>query len=117
MAFRKQSSEYTPHQVVRLDWVSTEDGSHVLTVGIGAKILLFAPVSADVAQQNVAIMKEMDSNPLHAKRQQLMRKASTIAAPIVKKLIRWVALRSIDLDSADGLPPLPLMLSWVREGK
>lgn len=25
-------------------------------------------------------------------------------------------LRTIDLDSADGLPPLPLMLNWVREG-
>lgn len=31
--------------LVQLDWVSTEDGSHLLTVGVGTKILIYGQVS------------------------------------------------------------------------
>lgn len=77
------------NQVVRLDWVSCEDGSYVLTVSVGPKIFLFAPVTEDLAQKNVAIMHETDA---HHKRT-MLRKASTIGTPVAKKLIRWVLLR------------------------
>ena len=33
--------------LIHLDWVSTEDGSHVLTVGIGPQVLLYAAVSSE----------------------------------------------------------------------
>lgn len=29
---------------------------------------------------------------------------------------RWMKLRKIDLITADGLPPLPMQISWVRDG-
>lgn len=29
---------------------------------------------------------------------------------------RWMKLRKIDLTTADGLPPLPMQISWVRDG-
>ena len=29
---------------------------------------------------------------------------------------RWLRLRSLELRTADGLPPLPMHLSWVRDG-
>ena len=29
---------------------------------------------------------------------------------------RWLRLRSLQLHTADGLPPLPMHLSWVRDG-
>lgn len=29
---------------------------------------------------------------------------------------RWLRLRSLELKTADGLPPLPMHLSWVRDG-
>nr|CAD7425063.1 unnamed protein product [Timema monikensis] len=29
---------------------------------------------------------------------------------------RWMKLRKIDLLTADGLPPLPMQISWVRDG-
>jgi len=29
---------------------------------------------------------------------------------------RWMKLRRIDLTTADGLPPLPMQMSWVRDG-
>ena len=31
--------------MVRLDWVSTEDGGHILTAGIGSKIFLYTQVN------------------------------------------------------------------------
>lgn len=30
--------------MVRLDWVSTEDGTHMLTVGMGTKVYIYAQV-------------------------------------------------------------------------
>ena len=35
-----------PKQLVHLDWASVEDGSYVLTVGVGSKIVTYAAVSA-----------------------------------------------------------------------
>lgn len=32
------------------------------------------------------------------------------------KFFRWMKLRKIDLTTADGLPPLPMQISWVRDG-
>ena len=31
--------------LVQLDWVATEDGSHLLTVGVGSKVLIYGQVS------------------------------------------------------------------------
>lgn len=76
-----------------MDWVSTEDGSHILTVGVGPKILLYAPVSEDVAQQNVTIMRESETH-----KRPLLRKASSIAAVQTKKLTHWVNLRTLGIE-------------------
>lgn len=38
---------------VQLDWVSTEDGSHILCVGVGNEITLYAPVSSEIATANM----------------------------------------------------------------
>lgn len=46
----------------------------------------------------------------------LLRKASSLAAPHFNDEIRWMKLRVIDLKTADGLPPLPMQISWVRDG-
>uniref|UniRef100_A0A5S6QMQ8 WD_REPEATS_REGION domain-containing protein n=1 Tax=Trichuris muris TaxID=70415 RepID=A0A5S6QMQ8_TRIMR len=109
----KGDTDIRLRDVVRLAWISAEDGSHILTVGVGSLIFLYAPVAEDVAQHYVALMRETDqANP---KRRKLLRKASTIAAP-VKKMVRWICLRCVELESADGLPPVPRMLSWVRHG-
>lgn len=99
-------------RLVSLDWVSTEDGSHILTVGVGPKIYLFAPVTENVAQQNVTIMRESEAH-----KRPLLRKASSIAGGfLTKKLVHWVNLRTLELQSVDSLPPIPVMISWVRDG-
>ncbi|KAL1117874.1 hypothetical protein AAG570_004187 [Ranatra chinensis] len=102
----------TQKHLVQLDWVSKEDGSHILTVGVGSKVMLFTPVSSDIAQANMKAMREaqtMNSRPI-------LRKASSLAAPNFTDEIRWMKLRKIDLSTADGLPPLPMQISWVRDG-
>lgn len=38
--------------LIQLDWVSSEDGSHLLTVAVGSRVLLFTPVARDVLQQD-----------------------------------------------------------------
>ncbi|XP_047120921.1 dmX-like protein 2 [Schistocerca piceifrons] len=101
----------TQKHLVQLDWVSKEDGSHILTVGVGSKILLFTPVSSDLAQANMKAMKESQST-----NRPILRKASSLAVPQFVDEIRWMKLRKVDLVTADSLPPLPMQISWVRDG-
>lgn len=101
----------TQKHLVQLDWVSKEDGSHILTVAVGSRILLYASVSTDLAQANIKAMKESQST-----NRPLLRKASSLAQPHFNDEIRWMKLRQIDLSTADGLPPLPMQMSWVRDG-
>uniref|UniRef100_A0A8C0XHU6 RAVE complex protein Rav1 C-terminal domain-containing protein n=1 Tax=Castor canadensis TaxID=51338 RepID=A0A8C0XHU6_CASCN len=91
--------------LVHLDWVSKEDGSHILTVGVGANIFMYGRLSGIVTEQTnskdgVAVI----TLPLGGSIKQGIRS-------------RWVLLRSIDLvSSVDGTPSLPVSLSWVRDG-
>lgn len=101
----------TQKHLVQLDWVSKEDGSHILTVAVGSKIMLFTPVSSDLAQANMKAMKESQTA-----NRPLLRKASSLARPHFNDEIRWMKLRQIELKTADGLPPLPMQISWVRDG-
>ncbi|XP_034938961.1 dmX-like protein 2 isoform X2 [Chelonus insularis] len=101
----------TQKHLVQLDWVSKEDGSHILTVGVGSKIMLFTPVCSDLAQANMKAMKESRSN-----NRPILRKTSSLAQPQFVDEIRWMKLRKIKLTTADGLPPLPMQISWVRDG-
>lgn len=101
----------TQKHLVQLDWVSKEDGSHILTVAVGSKILLYTPVSSDIAQANIKAMKESRSA-----NRPMLRKASSLAQPHFNDEIRWMKFRQIDLQTADGLPPLPMQISWVRDG-
>ncbi|XP_026532924.1 dmX-like protein 2 [Notechis scutatus] len=91
--------------LVHLDWVSKEDGSHILTVGVGANIFMYGRVSGIVTEQTsskdgVAVI----TLPLGGSIKQGIKS-------------RWILLRSIDLvSSVDGTPSLPVSLSWVRDG-
>ncbi|KAK6030111.1 hypothetical protein OSTOST_03762, partial [Ostertagia ostertagi] len=108
------SFEATIRDVVRLDWVSTEDGSHILTAGVGAKIYMYTQVSLDPAQRNVTLMKESEST---LRRPSLQKASSLVAYPHShNRLARWVCARVLELHSADGLPPLPTTLGWARDG-
>uniref|UniRef100_A0A3B4T5F9 Dmx like 1 n=1 Tax=Seriola dumerili TaxID=41447 RepID=A0A3B4T5F9_SERDU len=84
----------TSKSLVHLDWVSQEDGSHVLTVGIGTKIYMYGRLSGKPPELGLS----SDAN-----RDQI--------------LSRLVLLRSVDLvSSVEGSLPIPVSLSWVRDG-
>nr|XP_022328939.1 dmX-like protein 2 isoform X8 [Crassostrea virginica] len=127
-------------QLVQLDWVSTEDGSHILTIGVGQKILMYAQVSNDVISAS-KIAKDSSENPrrkfgashnpskealnLHLgqgrteapkARGRLTKAKSVMITDDTPEDIRWMLLRSVELSTADGLPPLPMHISWVRAG-
>ncbi|NXF09656.1 DMXL1 protein, partial [Smithornis capensis] len=85
--------------LVHLDWMSREDGSHILTVGIGSKLYMFGQLSGKRQEQNeIAAVSHSGSS-----------KATTLSG--------FVLLRCVDLvSSVEGSPPFPVSLSWVRDG-
>ncbi|KAM6303961.1 dmX-like protein 1 isoform 4-T4 [Podargus strigoides] len=87
--------------LVHLDWMSREDGSHILTVGIGSKLYMFGQLSGKMHEQN--------SKEIVAISHSGSTKATTLS--------RFVLLRCVDLvSSVEGSPPFPVSLSWVRDG-
>merc|ERR550519_2526968 len=46
----------------------------------------------------------------------LLRKSSSIGLQPVVDEWRWMTFRRIELRTADGLPPLPMAISWARDG-
>uniref|UniRef100_A0A4W6C758 Dmx like 1 n=1 Tax=Lates calcarifer TaxID=8187 RepID=A0A4W6C758_LATCA len=85
---------FTSKSLVHLDWVSQEDGSHVLTVGIGTKIYMYGRLSGKPPELGLSSDASRDQS-----------------------LSRLVLLRSVDLvSSVEGSLPIPVSLSWVRDG-
>ncbi|XP_022241502.1 dmX-like protein 2 isoform X2 [Limulus polyphemus] len=103
----------TQKSLVQLDWVSTEDGSHLLTVGVGSKILVFTPVSTEISE---ATAQAMNTHKAGARPTLLKQTSSISMAFHHNEEIRWMRLRTTQLTTTDGLPPLPMQLSWVRDG-
>ncbi|XP_053214869.1 dmX-like protein 2 isoform X2 [Panonychus citri] len=115
----EQGNQFTLTQksIVQLDWVSTEDGSHILTVSVGDKISVFTPVSTDIAQANLQAMKTSSKTGAAPATRMLLKQVSSMAIPMTQvDDIRWMKLRTTHLKTADGLPPLPMQMSWVRDG-
>ncbi|KAL0979806.1 hypothetical protein UPYG_G00189980 [Umbra pygmaea] len=79
--------------LVHLDWVSREDGSHILTVGIGSKLYMYGLLSGKPGELGLSEGPRAQSSSL------------------------LVLLRSVDLvSSVEGSLPVPVSLSWVRDG-
>lgn len=80
--------------LVHLDWVSQENGSHILTVGIGTKIFMYGRLSGKPPELCLTPDTSRDCS------------SSCL-----------VLLRSVDLvSSVEGSLPIPVSLSWVRDG-
>ncbi|OQR78759.1 dmX protein 2 [Tropilaelaps mercedesae] len=101
--------------LMQLDWVSSEDGSHILTVALGPKVMLYAPVSYDIAQCNAAPSSTSASTGSSYHRP-LLKQRSSMAPQVESSRLRWMQIRGLELRTADGLPALPMQLSWVRDG-
>ncbi|XP_071118494.1 dmX-like protein 2 isoform X1 [Haliotis cracherodii] len=106
--------------LVQLDWVSAEDGSHILTVGVGSKVLMYSQVSNEISQESLKAFTgkqlKSTSSTLTARSRPMMQKSKSLVVDNYQEEIRWMRLRALELTTADGLPPLPMHLSWVRAG-
>jgi len=114
-------SKFHVRRMVQLGWVSTEDGGHVLTVGVGSCIRLYAAVPGDVAMTLQSPGERMPARAAQPSRGVLQKSKSMAvhsnaeaAAAACER--RWVQIRTVDLTTADGRPPMPLNISWVRSG-
>lgn len=105
-----------PKHLVHLDWVSTEDGSHILTIGVGSQVLLYAAVSGELASVMAGKDKKDDAIVPRPSTRGPLQKTKSMAVMTLVPELRWMKLRSIDLSTADGLPSLPMHISWVRNG-
>ncbi|XP_072289928.1 dmX-like protein 1 [Eucyclogobius newberryi] len=85
---------WTGKSLVHLDWVSQENGSHVLTVGIGTKIFMYGSLSSKPPELGLSSYGSKDQG-----------------------LSQLVLLRTVNLvSSVEGTLPVPVSLSWVRDG-
>uniref|UniRef100_A0A8C6VBG8 Dmx like 1 n=1 Tax=Naja naja TaxID=35670 RepID=A0A8C6VBG8_NAJNA len=101
MALGNKNLTFRTKHLVHLDWMSREDGSHILTVGIGSKLYMFGQLAGKIQEQSA---KEMLVLPV-------WENAKTSCTS------RFILLRCVDLvSSVEGSPPLPVSLSWVRDG-
>ncbi|XP_040565654.1 dmX-like protein 2 isoform X5 [Lepeophtheirus salmonis] len=107
------ASPLAPKQSVMLDWVSNENGAHILTIAVGNKVLLLTEVSSDISQAN---MKAMSETRTVASNRHLLRKSSSMSFQTNNEEIRWMQIRRVFLKTADGLSPTPMATSWVRDG-
>merc|ERR1719318_663558 len=102
-------------RLVQLDWVSNEDGSHILTVSVADKVMLLTTVSSEIAQANMAEARDARKAVAGPKRP-LLRRSSSIGLPAVVDEWRWMTFRRVTLSTADGLSPLPMAVCWARDG-
>ncbi|XP_062399694.1 dmX-like protein 1 isoform X3 [Sardina pilchardus] len=87
--------QFSGRSTVHLDWVSREDGSHILTVGVGSRLHMYGPLLVKPPELGLS-----DGG----------RDGAWDAS-------RLVLLRAVDLvSSVEGSLPIPVSLSWVRDG-
>ncbi|XP_042889042.1 dmX-like protein 2 isoform X6 [Penaeus japonicus] len=110
--FDKRGVNVKQKHPVQIDWVSQEDGSHLLTVAIGSKILIYTSVADEIALMNCSEgNKDKEGRP-----RPVLQKSISVHKLSDTKLPRWMRLEKLSLSTADGLAPLPMQVSWVRDG-
>ena len=103
-------------RLVQLDWVSNEDGSHILTVSVANKVMLLTTVSSEIAQANMTAAADARKEFHSGQKRPLLRKSSSLSLQPVVDEWRWMTFRRIELKTVDGLSPLPMAVSWARDG-
>jgi hypothetical protein len=121
-------------KLIKLDWASTENGSHILTIGLGNQIFVYSCVTKEIADQidksisetNKLIKSERKNSIMSLLPNTLSKlMSSNSLQPIINNknnndfrdsLVRWIQFRSFELDSADDMQALPTQIKWVRDG-
>ena len=109
---RNQNCKFKRTNLIKLDWASNENGSHILTIGIGNKILVYSsrPKNLEDKQNNNQTMTKKLSE------QNIELKSASNNENESDSFLKWIKVRSFELDSADDQQALPTQMKWVREG-
>lgn len=120
--FSKRGTHVKQRNPVQIDWVSKEDGSFLLTVAIGSKIVVFCDVNEDLATI-VASNEDRRSNligtstaAVASSRAPVLKKSFSMNQIAPSKSQKYLELSRVQLRTADNLAPLPMSIGWVREG-
>ncbi|XP_073674811.1 dmX-like protein 1 isoform X2 [Garra rufa] len=93
LSLRNACSAVASKKQVHLDWVSREDGSHTLTVGLGSKLYMYGMLSGKPPDLGLSD----SSRERHGSHMMLLRVVDLVS-------------------SVEGSLPIPVSLSWVRDG-
>ncbi|XP_050731976.1 dmX-like protein 2 isoform X2 [Eriocheir sinensis] len=117
--FDKSGVRVKQKHPVQIAWVSQEDGSHLLTAAIGSKVVVYTSVAEEVAMVTSGSEKKKDKEgrtTSMATSRPVLQKSMSMHTLSDTKLPRWMRLQRLSLATADGLAPLPMQVSWVRDG-
>ncbi|CAF0710194.1 unnamed protein product [Brachionus calyciflorus] len=123
---RNAHCKFKKSSLIKLDWASNENGSHLLTIGLGNKVFVYScktkhlnKTKPDNNQQQVTstnykipitknTILENDDKPKIISEDNVEINSDS--------LVEWAEIRSFELDSADDQQALPTQMKWVREG-
>lgn len=126
------NSDFNP---VKLDWASTENGSHILMVCLANQIFVYSCVKKEspsvltpYASKSISASSSAgstykpgficdDSNNVPINQNQFVSTSSSFMDSVkTNSVVEWVRMRSFTLDSADDMQALPKQVKWVRDG-
>lgn len=111
---RNTTCKFKKINLIKLDWASNENGSHILTIGIGNKILVYSCKMKN-SDENLKTNENEIDKPSESKifiNKNIAEKKTEES----NSFLRWIEVRSFELDSADDQQALPTQMKWVREG-
>jgi hypothetical protein len=116
-------------KLVKLDWASSENGSHILTICLGNQVFIYSCVKkeSEYSQKNKSSSSSVDNYDnvkksfLYNKNQSKQSQKAAVTPNDCgfnenNSLVKWVQFRSFTLDSADDMQALPNQIKWVRDG-
>ena len=116
-------------KLIKLDWASTENGSHLLTVCLGNQVFVYScvkkekiesvalkPKSVEAVTTKVLLGDSRLTKLPEIEENKLGSSVGEEDSQPSESIVKWVQFRSFTLDSADDLQALPTQIKWVRDG-
>lgn len=103
--------------LVKLDWASTENGSHILMVCLANQVFIYSCVRKDSIKTLKAQTPSSNLGSIGEETNELESYLNITTETIkLDSVVKWVRMRSFTLDSADDMQALPTQIKWVRDG-
>ncbi|XP_018017231.1 dmX-like protein 2 isoform X2 [Hyalella azteca] len=114
--YSKRGVEVKQREPVQVDWVSKEDGSFLLTVVIGSKIIVLTDVNEEMAAATMKTDTITGVGCTASPRAPVLKKSLSVHQITLPTKQKYMELTRAHLQTADNLAPLPMSVGWTREG-